>query len=109
MHRASLSAENRIASQLSMLRMSARVLCAIAGTSATQLSRALVGAENLGNDTATKLLDTLERVTDIVQAAHPLPIDLRNARPISELLILMRQQDVTPTALGFAIKSLFHQ
>lgn len=107
MFRASLSAENRISSQLAALGCSAKFACAVAGVSPTRLSQAFAGDFDLEATEATSLENTLAKITALTQALHPIRIDLRDARWMRNILKHMEFNNITATEIGFAMRSVF--
>lgn len=81
-----LSFENRIQTRLRQLGISAKFLCAITGFSASALSQSMIGARRLDNQEGMRLLGALDRLSSIVRAVYPIPVELRSADKVRRLL-----------------------
>jgi hypothetical protein len=85
--------------KISRMAVSVATIAIIAGVSATELGLFLSGQRNCPADKARKINQTADRLEKLVRALEPIPVDMRQAVVLRE--VLMRLEDGSLKAIVF--------
>ena len=101
-HAAEIVVERRMKS----LGISGNKLAALAGVPVNRLTQAFQNIRGL-EDLAPRLLETTERLEELVAAAKPFKLPLDNVEELRSLLVTMKLRSITPEKVREALAPIF--
>lgn len=104
-----LRAERRLKRLQEELGVSAKFVSAWAGITPSTLSAALRGTASIDNDVMSQLLDDLDFLVQLKDAAAPLCLPLENVVECKALYTAIRDAGVTPEDLRQAVLSVWEK